>query len=73
LNAINCGGCAPPVIVETERQRDQRVADELRMQRATAAMLPVEPTDEMRAAHAEYGDSAAWWTTLRSAILQGSM
>lgn len=37
MNAIACGGCAPPVIVETERQRDQRVADELRASRAAAA------------------------------------
>lgn len=27
---VEAGGCAPPVYVETERQADQRIADELR-------------------------------------------
>lgn len=27
---VEAGGCAPTVYVETERQRDQRIADELR-------------------------------------------
>lgn len=37
MNPIASGGCAPPVYVETERQRDQRVADALRAQRRAEA------------------------------------
>lgn len=37
MTSIDCGGCAPPVMIETERQRDQRVADELRAERRDAA------------------------------------
>lgn len=40
MTPVDCGGCAPPVIVETERQRDQRVADERRAARAAAAEAP---------------------------------
>lgn len=36
MSAIDCG-CAPPVHVETERQRDQRVADDLRARRRAEA------------------------------------
>jgi len=34
---VDCGGCAPPVYAETERVRDQRIADELREARYAAA------------------------------------
>jgi hypothetical protein len=44
MNAIACGGCAPPVYFETERQADQRVADELRAARA-ASVAPYAPAD----------------------------
>jgi hypothetical protein len=50
MNAINCGGCAPPVIVETERQADQRAADELRALRRLQADTFAVYQSELRAA-----------------------
>lgn len=43
--AIDCGGCAPPVIVETDRQADQRIADELRDERYRSTLRNPPATD----------------------------
>lgn len=34
------------------------------------ALVPVEPTEAMRAAHAMYGDTSDWWSTVLAAATQ---